>query len=291
MGRRWGQLNRPIKKRDGGGLTDPAMRQPERCRCCARSLAAWGDQASPHAAPAPLAISFYKGPRVLPAGLKVLALRPILAAWPSGLTAFRPGSSSPLNRSRLESRRSAPTGFTKSSTTAIGLSSAGTVPQCGSTGRNANDWTARLAAIAAAAELIKAKSFTIDGEAVVLGPDGLSLFEELSRREAADTAILYAFDLIERDGEDMRNRPFLDRKNALARLLRNTEASILFNEHIVEDGPVVFAHACLLGAEGIVSKKVDGTYRSGPCRVWIKVRNPASIAVQRERSEIWNRRA
>jgi hypothetical protein len=56
------------------------------------------------------------------------------------------------------------------------------------------------------------------------------------------------------------------------------------------DGPQRrFAHACRLGAEGIVSKKVDGTYRSGPCRVWIKVRNPASIAVQRERSERWNR--
>jgi ATP-dependent DNA ligase len=63
--------------------------------------------------------------------------------------------------------------------------------------RNAYDWTVRLAAIATAAELIKAKSFTIDGEAVVLGPDGLSRFEELSRREAARTAILYAFDLTE----------------------------------------------------------------------------------------------
>jgi bifunctional non-homologous end joining protein LigD len=123
----------------------------------------------------------------------------------------------------------------------------------------------------------------------VLGPDGLSRFEELSRREATDTAILYAFDLIEHDGEDMRNLPFLDRKAALAHLLRNSEAGILFNEHIVEDGPVVFAHACRLGAEGIVSKKVDGTYRSGPCRVWIKVRNPAHLAVLRERSELWNR--
>ncbi len=81
--------------------------------------------------------------------------------------------------------------------------------------RNANDWTVRLAAIAAAAELIKATSFTIDGEAVVLGPDGLSRFEELSRREAARTATLYAFDLIEHDGEDLRNLPFLDRKAAL----------------------------------------------------------------------------
>jgi bifunctional non-homologous end joining protein LigD len=48
--------------------------------------------------------------------------------------------------------------------------------------RSAYDWTARLPAIAAAAERIKAKSFTIDGEAVVLGPDGLSRFEELRRR-------------------------------------------------------------------------------------------------------------
>jgi bifunctional non-homologous end joining protein LigD len=155
--------------------------------------------------------------------------------------------------------------------------------------RNAYDWTVRLAAIADAAECIKAKSFTIDGEAVVLGPDGLSRFEELSRREAALTAILYAFDLIEHDGEDLRNLPFLERKTALARLLRDTEAGILLNEHIAAEGETVFARACQLGAEGIVSKRVDGTYRSGPCPFWIKVRNPASIAVQRERSEVWNR--
>jgi bifunctional non-homologous end joining protein LigD len=95
--------------------------------------------------------------------------------------------------------------------------------------RNAYDWTVRLAAIAAAAERIKAKSFTIDGEAVVRGPDGLSRFEELSRRKAARTAILYAFDLIEHDGEDLRNLPFLDRKAALVRLLRETEAGILLS--------------------------------------------------------------
>jgi ATP-dependent DNA ligase len=67
--------------------------------------------------------------------------------------------------------------------------------------RNANVWTARLHAIANAAGRVKAKSFTINGNAVVLGPDGLSQFEELSRREATDTAILYAFDLVEHDGE------------------------------------------------------------------------------------------
>ncbi len=45
----------------------------------------------------------------------------------------------------------------------------------------------------------------------------------------------------------------------------------MLNEHVVGDGPTVFEHARRLGAEGIVSKKVDGTYRSGPCPVWVSV--------------------
>src|SRR5215831_4847848 len=85
--------------------------------------------------------------------------------------------------------------------------------------RNVYDGTARLSAIAAAAGRIKAKSFMIDREDVVRGPDGLSRFDDLRRREAALTAILYAIDLIEHDDEHLRDSPFLDRKAALARLL------------------------------------------------------------------------
>jgi bifunctional non-homologous end joining protein LigD len=91
--------------------------------------------------------------------------------------------------------------------------------------RSGNDWTSRLPAIAAAAQRIKARSFMIDGEAVVLGPDGLSRFDELRRREAAHRAIHYAFDLIEHDGEDLRKRPFLERKNALLQLLNGTKTA------------------------------------------------------------------
>jgi bifunctional non-homologous end joining protein LigD len=66
------------------------------------------------------------------------------------------------------------------------------------------------------------------------------------------------------------------------------QGGILFNEHVVEDGPTVFAHARRLGAEGIVSEKAGGTHHAGRS-VWIKVRNPASIAVPLKRSERWNR--
>ena len=67
--------------------------------------------------------------------------------------------------------------------------------------------------VVAAAAKIAAASFTIDGEAVVIGPDGRSRFDELRGRESAWTAILYAFDLIERDGEEFGDaRPFFERK-------------------------------------------------------------------------------
>jgi bifunctional non-homologous end joining protein LigD len=83
------------------------------------------------------------------------------------------------------------------------------------------------------------------------GPGGLSRFEELSGREAARTAIPYAFDLIEHDGEDPRACPFLEREAALAWLLRDPGSGILLSEHVAEDDPTVFAHGCRLGAEGL----------------------------------------
>src|SRR6516165_11871506 len=73
--------------------------------------------------------------------------------------------------------------------------------------RKAIDWTARLPAIAEAAGRLKAESFTLDGEAVVVGPNGLTDFEVLRRRGSGDVASLYAFDLLEYDGSDLRRMP------------------------------------------------------------------------------------
>jgi bifunctional non-homologous end joining protein LigD len=94
----------------------------------------------------------------------------------------------------------------------------------------------------AAALRLNARRFIIDGEAVVLGPDGLSRFDELRRRDGARAAILDAFDLLERDGEDLRPLAFLERKQALAELVSGTSAGILLNEHIAAEGALVFEH-------------------------------------------------
>jgi bifunctional non-homologous end joining protein LigD len=84
-----------------------------------------------------------------------------------------------------------------------------------------------------------------------------------------------------------RKRTF-DRKRRLARLLgRAKRRSIQFTEHLMGDGPTVFEHVCRMGLEGIVSKRTDAPYRSGPSKVWLKSKNPLSEAVRREREEEW----
>jgi ATP-dependent DNA ligase len=83
--------------------------------------------------------------------------------------------------------------------------------------RTAYDWTERLAAIAASASGSRPRASRLTARRLCSDLTACHGSRRLSRREAARTAILYAFDLIEHDGEDLRNLPFLDRKAALAR--------------------------------------------------------------------------
>jgi bifunctional non-homologous end joining protein LigD len=107
-------------------------------------------------------------------------------------------------------------------------------------------------------------------------------------RHQASDAILYAFDLLEINGEDLRSLPLSKRKDRLQRLLLSRKtAGIALNEHIYADGAAVFRHACKLGLEGIVSKRLTASYRSGPSRDWLKVKNPASPAMRRARAGLW----
>ena len=102
--------------------------------------------------------------------------------------------------------------------------------------------------------------------------------------------ILYAFDLVELNGDDLRRAPIEQRKAALAKLLSRAGPRIQFNEHLDhEDGAIVFDHACRLGFEGIVSKRKGSPYSSGKSPHWLKSKNPESAAVKREAEEDWGR--
>ena len=90
-------------------------------------------------------------------------------------------------------------------------------------------------------------------------------------RNGAPEAFLYAFDVLELDGCDLRSEPWARRRTLLVRLLVNVDAGIRLNEHIEDvDSAVVFRQACVMGLEGIVAKRRDSRYRSGRCREWIK---------------------
>jgi bifunctional non-homologous end joining protein LigD len=79
------------------------------------------------------------------------------------------------------------------------------------------------------------------------------------------------------------------RKATLASVLAKAGSGIRFNEHIEGDGPTVFAHACKMGLEGIVSKRKDSTYRWGRSPDWLKMKNPDAPAVTREAEEDWSK--
>jgi ATP-dependent DNA ligase len=154
--------------------------------------------------------------------------------------------------------------------------------------RPGNDLTDRFPLIVEALAKLRSQSCIIDGEAVACGDDGISSFDRIRYRRHDASVFLYAFDLIELEGDDLRREPLAVRKATLASLLTHASTGLRFNEHMdEEDGPLVFQHACKLGLEGIVSKRKDSRYRSGRSPDWIKSKNPDAPAVKREAEEDW----
>jgi bifunctional non-homologous end joining protein LigD len=100
-------------------------------------------------------------------------------------------------------------------------------------------------------------------EAVVCGPDGVAIFDALHRRGTVTEAMLYAFDLLELDGEDLRTLPLGERKKRLARLLAGRRLGIVLSDHTDDDGATIFLHACKMGLEGIVSKRLPELLEKG----------------------------
>lgn len=148
--------------------------------------------------------------------------------------------------------------------------------------RNGHDWSDKYPLITAAALRIRSTSFVLDGEAVLLGVDGISDFDGLHSRRHNDEVQFYAFDIMVDGGNDIRALPLHLRKNSLARLLaRRVDGIFVSDFEQGEIGPDLYRHACLLGLEGLVSKHRDRAYRAGRSPNWVKVKNPASPAMLR----------
>ncbi len=110
-------------------------------------------------------------------------------------------------------------------------------------------------------------------------------FRIMARRDAAGVRLITRHG----NGQDLRRAPIEHRKRRLAKLARGPHPGIVLNEVFEGDGDILFAHACKLGCEGIVSKRLGSPYRSGRSPYWIKVKNPIPPAVTREAEEDWGR--
>ncbi len=124
--------------------------------------------------------------------------------------------------------------------------------------------------LAASLAKLPVKNARIDSEIVVLDAEGKSVFLDLMRRRRAG-AILYCFDLLYHDGEDLRNLSLVDRKHRLQRLIRGHE-KLLFADHIENRGVEFFKTICSQDLEGIVAKHKLAPYASTP-QTWFKILN------------------
>ena len=139
--------------------------------------------------------------------------------------------------------------------------------------RYGTDFTGRFSNIAEAVRGLPAENAFIDGEAVAFLPGGHSDFGALRTKSGGARASLVAFDMLSLEGEDLRERPLEERRAALVRLVHGVDG-IQFSASVADDGAIVFAQACELGLEGIVSKRAGSRYKSGPSRNWLECLSP-----------------
>jgi bifunctional non-homologous end joining protein LigD len=112
----------------------------------------------------------------------------------------------------------------------------------------------------------------LDGEIVCLDVKGVSQFNQLLSRKGEP--VFYAFDLLWLDGEDLRQRPLVERKKRLARLVQTAKCSrLLYAQHIMHHGKAFFAEICARDLEGIVAKRKLGIYKDDQTG-WLKLKNP-----------------
>jgi bifunctional non-homologous end joining protein LigD len=144
---------------------------------------------------------------------------------------------------------------------------------------NGADWSKRYPLIVRDAARIEGSAI-IDSEMVWLDQEGMAVSDALHSRLNDDKASACAFDLLTLNGEDFHRKPYVERKAALRKPLRRGRG-IQYVEHAEGHGDKLFAAVCQLGLEGIVSKKLNASYHSGPSKVWIKVKNPKAPAAIR----------
>ncbi len=142
--------------------------------------------------------------------------------------------------------------------------------------RNGHNWTAKYRALAKALKDMDVENAVFDGEIVYQDESGRSNFQKLQnamKSESTQSLIFYIFDLLFLDGEDLRERPLIERKEKLEELIGDLgDEKIRYSEHFKGVGDKMIEASCSMDLEGIICKKADSGYTSGRRGDWVKVK-------------------
>ncbi|RPJ52301.1 MAG: DNA ligase D, partial [Acidobacteria bacterium] len=143
--------------------------------------------------------------------------------------------------------------------------------------RNGKDWTSHFPSLISEVRLLPVRSALLDGEIVVLMPDGTTSFQALQNALSGDRKgrlIYYIFDVLYLEGYDLRWVGLSDRKKILGRLLLPLppDSSVRLSDHFEGGGDVFLREACKHSLEGVICKRADRPYMSGRTREWLKVK-------------------
>lgn len=141
--------------------------------------------------------------------------------------------------------------------------------------RNNKDWTHMLQSIADAVNQLPFEQIVLDGEVVVLDAEGRSDFQllqnSLNNKKRA-SLIYFLFDLLYFEGHDLRELPLIERKAILKNILNVAIPQLHYSDHIIKEGQDLYKHSCGYSLEGIISKRIDGTYHSARSKEWLKIK-------------------
>jgi bifunctional non-homologous end joining protein LigD len=141
--------------------------------------------------------------------------------------------------------------------------------ECKILSRNLNDM--RFASLKKALAKLPVPNAILDGEVVCLDKNGVSRFYQLLSRKAEP--VFYAFDLLWLNGEDLRTKPLLERKETLRALIQSSKSTrILYAQHIERFGKRFFREICCRDLEGIVAKRKLSIYKNNGIG-WLKIKN------------------
>ncbi len=149
--------------------------------------------------------------------------------------------------------------------------------------KRGNDLSFRFPDIVAAAAQMPIGDVVLDGEITAVNADGLPDFEALQRSDKEAMQTFWAFDLLRSGQEDLRSRALVERKARLAKLIgEQKNPHLRYVEHF-EDAEALLKAGARLGLGGIVSKKREAPYRSGPSHAWITIKTSAWREARQER--------